>query len=322
MKPWSARRAALGVGFLVVTGCSPIPGPTPIPSVTSPTASAASPTATPPAGVTAVDFHCRLPVQLNATNSGSGWIAFPSGQISTDPAASAGAGSYNWRFNRWVPVSWNAQSPDGSSYAYVGSDRLVHLVDMGTGSDAGLPGTQNMFILGFEPDGIYTRLLSGSELWRINPTTGKAVQVLNQGLWLTVGHGAAWGYDVAVLAVHALVRVDLTDASTQIWADPHIGPVLKVFGTDSQGRPVVEVGSFNGGSSRIDLMLGPDEEDVLYRSTELSGSVTFSNDLAAPTDRHGVWLAGNDGIYLVTPVSMPMMVKVSAASAFSAGACN
>jgi hypothetical protein len=179
-----------------------------------------------------------------------------------------------------------------------------------------------MVILGFEPDGIYTRLISGSELWRINPATGKAVQVLNQGLWLTVGHGAGWGYNVAALAVHALIRVDLTDASTQIWVDPHVGPVLKVFGTDSQGRPVVEVGSFNGGGSKIDLMLGGNEEDILYPSAGLSGSVTFGTDWVAPTDRHGIWLAGSDGIYLVTQAPVPVMLKVSDVPAVPVGACN
>jgi len=303
----SRLRIGLGLGLLMAGGCTPEVASSPTPSATaSPNSSAAT-----------IDLHCRLPVHLNTTNIGSGWITFPSGQISTDPAADAGARSYNWRFNRWVPVPWNAQSPDSSSYAYVGSDNLVHLVDVATGSDAGLPGTQNMVILGFEPDGIYTRLISGSELWRINPATRKAVQVLNQGLWLTVGHGAAWGYNVAALYVRALIRVDLTDASTQIWVDPHVGPVLKVFGTDSQGRPVVEVGSFNGGGSRIDLMLGGDEEDILN-----SGSVTFGTDWVAPTDRHGVWLAGSDGIYLVTPARVPVMLKVSDVPAVPVGACN
>lgn len=312
MKAGTRLRAGISVCLLVAAGCTPArQASSPTPSVTvSPTGSAAT-----------IDLHCRLPVHLNTTNIASGWIAFPSGQISTDPSADAGARSYNWRFNRWVPVPWKAQSPDSSSYAYVGPDKLVHLVDVGTGRDTGLPGTQSMVILGFEPDGIYTRLISGSELWRINPATGKAVQVLNQGLWLTVGHGAGWGYNVAALAVHALIRVDLTDASTQIWVDPHVGPVLKVFGTDSQGRPVVEVGSFNGGGSKIDLMLGGNEEDILYPSAGLSGSVTFGTDWVAPTDRHGIWLAGSDGIYLVTQAPVPV-IKVSNVPAVPVGACN
>jgi hypothetical protein len=282
-----------------------------------------SPTATASPGgpAASIDLHCRLPVFEYAASPG-GWVTFPGGQLTVDPAAEVsipGVGlpgrTYDWRFHRWIPVFWSAESPDYSRYAYVGGDNAVHMVDVATATDRAIPGTRDMIIIGFEADGIYSRRLPGVELWRIDPSTGSVQQVLDQGLWLRIGGGAAWGTTMP----GPLIRVNLHDASTALWYTRPGG--MGVFGIDRTGHPVVGL-SDTGGRTRIIVLSGPDQGDVVYPSGTLSGSVIFENNWQAPSDQHGVWLAGTDGIYLVTPAPAPTIVKVSDVRAVPVGACN
>ena len=295
----------------------------PSPSMARPSASAPLASPTPTSGGMAVDLHCRLPVFQNAASPG-GWVTFPGGQLTLDPAAEVNipgvalAGrTYNSRFNRWLPVPWAWVSGDNARYAYVGADNTVHVVDMATGKDSAIAGSRDMVIIGFEGDAIYTRRTSGSELWRINPSTGGVVQVLNNGNWQRVGHGNAWGSTFSQLP---LIRVDLRTAGTEFWYSR--GPVVNVFGVDAAGRPVVEVGPSDGRGGNIMVVLAADQGDIISPADTPPNPRIFENTWAAPSDSHGVWLAANDGIYLVIPTAVPFMTKVSDVRAVPVGACN
>ena len=324
MKAGTRLRVGIGVCLLIVTGCSPFPHSTlPSPSGARPSPSVSVPSATPTPGGIAVNLHCRLPVFQYAASPG-GWVTFPGGQLTLDAAADVSipgvtlpGRTYNSRFNRWIPVPWAWVSGDNARYAYVGADNTVHAVDIATGKDSAIAGARDMVIIGFEGDAIYTKRTSGNELWRISPSTGSVVQVLNNGSWQRVGHGNAWGSTFSQLP---LIRVDLRTAGTEFWYSR--GPVVNVFGVDAAGRPVVEVGPSDGRGGNIMVVLAADQGDIISPADTPPNPRIFENTWAAPSDSHGVWLAANDGIYLVIPAAVPFMVKVSDVRAVPVGACN
>ncbi len=323
----SRLRIGLCTCLLVAGGCTPevLGSPTPSARV-SPNSSAAT-----------IDLQCRLPVELRATDIPSGWITFPGGRVSTDPTGVVKpppnsffdvGPSYNWRFKRWVPVSWSAQSPDYSSYAYSATDG-VHLVDVATGTDRVVGGTGTLFrtrsliIVKFEPEGIYAEATGGG-LWRINPLTGTVEEILDQGQWLAVGHGAAWGYTPATVGASSLVRVDLRDASTAVWYTR--APVLDVFGVDRAGRPVIAVASNGSATAEVPMQImvltGPEEGDIVHPSPGPWNRAFFENSWRAPSDQHGVWIPWPDGIYLLSYTPTPRLTKVADGPALPAGVCN
>jgi hypothetical protein len=272
-------------------------------------------------------------VHLASTNISNGWLTFPGGQLSTDPSADLTpppnsfidrGPSYNWRFSRWVPVSWYAQSPDFSSYAYGTRDGL-HVVDAETGADRLIAGTRDLWmnIIKFEPEGIYAQRLGGG-LWRINPSTGSAELVLNQGSWLTVGHGAAWGFTPATVGVRSLVRADVRDASTALWYTR--APVTDVFGVDSTGRPVIAVATSRGNGAdmpmQIMVLSGPEEGDIFHPTDGPWNLAFFENGWQASTDSHGVWVPWPDGIYLLASGPGLTLRKVTDGPNVPAGTCN
>src|ERR1700730_1758036 len=75
--------------------------------------------------VSQVTFSCRLPIYLQTGYEGSpdfsrqgAFITFPAATMSIDPSGKDG-GYFDRAFNRWVPVTREAVSPDGSHYAHV-----------------------------------------------------------------------------------------------------------------------------------------------------------------------------------------------------------
>jgi hypothetical protein len=326
----AGRLPRLGVGLcLLVAGCAPT-GQGSAPSE-SPTATA-TPTVSTSSTPVAVNINCRLPVHLTNSVTTGGWLAFPSGQFSTDPAAnvtpppsslSSADRSYNWRYKRWVPVPWNAQSPDASRYAYAAPEG-IHVVDASSGSDRLIARTSGLIVIKFEPEGIYGRKANGSELWRVNPVTGRVEQVLNQGQWFTVGHGAAWGFSPGTINNRWLVRVDLRDASTTVWYSA--APVMDVLGVDSAGRPIVAVGGANWRQGNVQMQIrvltAPEFGSTFYPTAGPWNLAFFENDWQASSDTHGVWVPWPDGIYLLTSGPNPTLAKVTVGTALPAGVCN
>jgi len=311
----------LGLGLLMAGGCTPEVASSPTPS----------PTASPNSSAATLDLQCRLPVQIRARDLPSGWITFPGGRVSTDPTGVVKpppnsffdvGPSYNWRFNRWVPVSWSAQSADYSSYAYAATDG-VHAVDVATGTDRVFGGTASLIIVKFEPEGIYAEATGGG-LSRINPLTGSLVKILDQGQWLTVGHGAAWGYTPATVGASSLVRVDLRDASTALWYTR--APVLDVLGIDRAGRPVIAVSTNRSSTAdapmQIMVLNGPEEGDIFRPSPGPWNRAFFENSWRAPSDQHGVWVPWPDGIYLLSNTPTPRLTKVAEGPILPAGTCD
>src|SRR3982074_2001912 len=86
--------------------------------------------------VSQVTFSCRLPIYLQTGYEGSpdfsrqgAFITFPSASMTIDPKGKGG-GYFDRAFNRWLPVTQNAVSPDGAHYPYGDTAQfLLHLAD-------------------------------------------------------------------------------------------------------------------------------------------------------------------------------------------------
>src|SRR5260370_19028903 len=107
-----------------------------------------------PMPVSAVTFSCRLPVIAGSNPSRPAFISFPSATLSYDsttptipqPAGQPGPGwFYDLRFQKWLPVSRPAVSPDGTSYVWVSwlpdqtPASVIHLVNVPTAADGAIP---------------------------------------------------------------------------------------------------------------------------------------------------------------------------------------
>src|SRR5438445_5609412 len=132
-----------GLALIALVGACSAPGTLQVrpPSPAASISPAPSPTwslGLGPTAISAVDFSCRLPVfDDSGTGSVGGFIGFPSGTVTPDPAAGmvsiARLGRelvgdsylhyYDRAYSRWLPVSRNAVSPDGSHFAY--RDRAI-----------------------------------------------------------------------------------------------------------------------------------------------------------------------------------------------------
>src|SRR5260370_26176097 len=136
------------------------------------TQAASSPSSTVSPTVTASALHCRLPISDSMPGT-SGFITFPGGAFTVDPTSNprlpgysdnsyVNGYTYDFKWSRWLPVSYRAVSKDGSTYAYFST--AMHLVSVDSGSDRSLgapPGWSTGMIeppdiLALTPDGVYS----------------------------------------------------------------------------------------------------------------------------------------------------------------------
>src|SRR5579872_1963898 len=117
------------------------------PSGSAPTTPASTATYSPSVSSSpgeASTLSCRLPVISPTTGAEppGGWISFPGGQFTRDPASLPGrlqshVPSYDRAIGRWVPVEANNVAPDGATYILHGDSSLptngFYLVDARTG---------------------------------------------------------------------------------------------------------------------------------------------------------------------------------------------
>src|SRR5579864_3887616 len=114
----------------------------PQPAATS--SSSAAATVTQSSASAPTTLSCRLPVISPTTGSEppGGWISFPGGQFTRDPASLPGrleshVPSFDRATGRWVPVEANNVAPDGATYVLHGDPSLptngFYLVDARTG---------------------------------------------------------------------------------------------------------------------------------------------------------------------------------------------
>lgn len=128
--------------------------PTVIATPSTASSSRVTPPSASPMPVSAVTFSCRLPVVAGSNPSRPAFISFPAATLSYDstnptiplpPGQVSPGWFYDLRFQKWLPVSRPAVSPDGTSYVWVSwlPDQMpasvIHLVNVATGSDRAIP---------------------------------------------------------------------------------------------------------------------------------------------------------------------------------------
>ena len=170
---------------LVTAACGGQPLPTtivltPTPPFSSLGSAARSSSPSPSSGTVALS--CRLPVTWDVdTGQGfvrrAGFLTFPEQTFSDDASAPAVSWFYDRAFARWLPVSREAVSYDGTRYAYAtgtafqGTNGTLHVVDLRTGADRTIFSGNFVYrVVEFAPEGIYL--------------TAQAAEGRSRGLWL------------------------------------------------------------------------------------------------------------------------------------------
>jgi hypothetical protein len=317
---------------------TPVSSPAQSPSPTQSPSPAASPSPIPgDLPVSQVSFSCRLPVFLQTGYEGSpdfsrqgAFITFPAASMTIDPGGKGG-GYFDRAFNRWVPVTRNAVSPDGAHYAYADND-LLHVVDVVAGKERAfsLSAIGANYVFDYAADGIY--MTFGFEglhgLWLVNPVTGSSRQL--PGITTpeaSVSGGVVWESEVnpadpnpintassAGILADQIVRVEVKTGRRTTWLyRPGVG--LGVVGLDHLGRPLINVVHTWMDVSNLELLFAPDARS---QKTIVNGPLvgTLGSGLA---DSHGVWLQSPQGIYLYSDASG--LQKVSSLPVLLANGC-
>jgi hypothetical protein len=304
------------VALMVVAGCSSQPAA----SATSPTPSVSAQAA------------CKLPVYWgeNVTSppgirTHAAFVSWPGGAVTdvgiVPPYPLVSGSAYDAGSNKWLPVSRELVSPDGTRYAYssgVQTHYEVHVVDIASGADRMLySGPTDFFVLAFESDAIYVvnaiapRQGVFEKLYRLDPAGGSPALVpgsdrhLYQWGWVLVSDGAAWGIDVPIQGSgYSVLRLDLATNQVTDWLDGQ-ATMFWPIGTDKMHRLYLANNQQQlwriGSPGQVDRLANP-------------GPVTPSAGLGAPSgfvsDSHGVWISGQGGVWLYSVPGEPIQVQV------------
>ena len=263
--------------------------------------------------------RCRLPVAVETFGTtgpiaaGGGFVSFPDGAYSPDPAANL---AYSQAGGRWLPVPPSSIGPDGSTYAYLKTETGVpgtagtstlHLVTVSDGSDRVLWHADGFAVLsGYSEVGVLVATINGPPDGRTPP----ALHVISPA-WVdrtftqadfvswVAGPGAiAWGVTRpnspkgTVPPASRLVRLDLVSGRQGTWlSDAGNGAVI---GFDSTGAPLLGTTTSRGGptgDALIRLVVGP-EKTAEFGTIDL-GQVHLSG--MPFVDAHGIWMGADDG---------------------------
>jgi hypothetical protein len=278
---------------------------------------------------------CKLPIGIGGAPEPrlSGFVAYPSGSFTQDPASDPtrtpyrgpnnsvigplGVPSYDWAAGRWLPVPRALVAPDGATYAYselVGSSALpapasgprmfvpigtrIHVVDVASAADH--------------------VILDSNTWWATVAYTGSQVYLIHAGPEESPD-GGLFSVDVSTSAIRELVAplpagsADSPVAWTVIGADG-------AWGTDEDGR----LFQFNFTTEAVSLWLTLSNSNLTLIGLNLQGSPIVSGDpsgawlVTAPqqrvqiadgsvsvddaiADSHGIWvLSYEDVVYLWT----------------------
>ena len=320
---------------------SPAPSPIEAPTPTT----AASPTGSNGGAflpLTTLDFTCRLPISSGSPPSDA-FLSLP-GRVVT----SAGQGNYWYDafVSRWLPVTSNDVSPDGSRYALTEGWSFnppkasrVHVVDARTGNDVmvvSMPDLQPYFVLDFTDRGVDIGIAyegRGPGVWRLNVETG-GVSKISDGLYPP---DAEWQgaldtrdpspYISASGLETPFNRIDRHDPSgsttawfllrghTLGWAQFAASTSLLVQATWQDPTDPTK------GGVEYWLVSSPTKAAKLvsYRFSESSPYSDLNFGWTA-ADPHGIWVGGEHSLYLVT--SDGSILRVYDSQAHPAGTCG
>jgi hypothetical protein len=332
----------LGLAMLVVlmvactqSGQSAVKSPTPAP-VSSPSP-ATSPSPVPgDLPVSQVSFSCRLPIYLQTGYEGSpdfsrkgAFITFPAATMTIDPKGKGG-GYFDLAFNRWLPVTRESVSPDGTHYAYADND-LLHVVDVVGGKERtfSLSAIGANYVFDYGSDGIF--MTFGFEglhgLWLVDPVTGSSHQLPGiSSPQVSGGSGVVWvgevnpadpspintGTSVGILE-DQIIRVDVKSSSRIPWLY-RPGTGLSVLAIDGRGYPLIAL-KRDWRDPVTELLIAPDTttQRTIYKGPLVG---TWGVGIA---DSHGVWFGSPQGIYFYSETGG--LQKVSNQPGFLANGC-
>lgn len=263
-------------------------------------------------------LDCRLPVYAGPPGSG-GFVVFPGGSFIADPASSVavpsptpsavpnGPGygpstpglSYDRAFSRWLPVPASWVSPDGSRYAFTGSDG-VYVVNVANGTQTELGEGHAWYVVTVQSQGVYAANPNAAGLWLL-PFSGTPRQITTAGYWQAATASAAYGTVTSAVpsgASNRIVRLDLkTGATTDWFARP--GTISSVTGFDGKGNPILQVSYINGSGNEIWITTSPtNASPIAAVAFNPYNSGGFNANGTPIADSHGIWFPGNfNGAY-------------------------
>ena len=180
-----------------------------------------------------------------------GWIAFPGGEFTRDPASLRNSSgyhgpSYDRAIGSWVPVEYQNVAPDGLTYvlyhdATTEVPNAFYLVDAKTGSQrlilpTPLPPTQGSEwkVIEYASEGIYlwapsvgmAKAVPG--LWLLDPLTGRVTLINGQYYWRIISGASAWaldpwtgpdnyGFPPSRIGGYKVYRLDLLTGKVNTW---------------------------------------------------------------------------------------------------------
>jgi hypothetical protein len=286
---------------------------------------------------TPVTSSCRLPISIaDAQGSGQGaFVTVPGAQVTSD-ASGAGGVYYDRAFSRWLPVSWNAVSPNGATYVRLepkvpgkpGRTRL-HLVNVSTGGDqlyelGSADDLSAYVVVAYGPEGIWLTY-AGYEgpshgLFRADLVTGGLTDMSGGREFfdpIAGGAGVVWFTDggpnpkaspIGFPIPARISRLTLADGRSVPWFTKD-GSGLRVFGTDLAGHPIFGISSNQVSGFDVWIASAPGEASMMALPAG------FYQVFA---DGHGVWFGGDQGLYLYSDTGAQ---KVSAQKGAPAGSC-
>ncbi len=244
--------------------------------------------------------------------------------------------AYDAGSHKWLPVSRELVSPDGTRYAYwkgSGSNSEVHVVDVATGADRTVySGVLLYVIIAFESDGLYLvhainpRQGAFEKLYRLDPASGTLMLVpgsdrhMYQYGWVLISDGAAWGIDVLIQGdaySYSVLRLDLATNQVTHWLDGQ-PTMFWPIGTDNMHRLYVA-----GNQQQLWRLGSPGQVDGLANPGLVTPSAGIGDPSGFVSDSEGVWIAGQGGVWLYSVTGGPKQFQVGPpdATVWLAGPC-
>jgi hypothetical protein len=274
-------------------------------------------------------LNCRLPIALTMNNGGKNpaFIQFPQATLTAATIPSFvgtqlrgyGAPAYDQPLATWLPVPPAYVSPDGARYAYTDADwtagiptsTRVHVVDVRSGRDRVVFDKGAYDVVAFTATGVFVvhhlpQTDSSDGLWLLNPDTGTLRKLTSAGTeWFTVGADAAWSGELVPgdttpgkIQADRLIRLDLqTGAVTPWFYRPN--QQIAVLGLDSEGRPLIEVGSET--KTELWLVTAPSAATLINSGGGWGAADSLGPYWPVVADSHGVWMNTTKGIALYRP---------------------
>lgn len=264
------------------------------------------------------------------TKSGSFYVTDVAPTLKGSAFSSWDLGSYDLALKRWLPVRRSQVRGDGLVYVYAepiranASDAVedatrIHVVSVADGTDRVIYSGPPRTVVDYESEGIYITAARyyggegyGTGLWRLDPATGAATEIANGIPFEVLDHGIGWT-DGGTIMTKSLIRFDLTSGSQQQWGVNADSGWAAFVGLDSKGYPLVDLHVFTAPASPTLFIYSAPQSRRSIASVDL--------EQLGVTDRHGTWLAGADGIYLLD--ANDNLVKVSDETGGAVvGGCN